>query len=133
MMKDGIGEDGRKQQAAEAFINFISRPDNVVRNMYSIGYTSVIAGGASDMVLDYLKCCYEAEEDDVDAVPYDLSYFFGRDEVIMTPQDQLSRQLYAQYPPEDVIRRSVVMRNFEEDAHRRVAQMWINVRCFDLF
>ena len=45
MLKSGISEDPAKQQAAEAFINFISRPDNVVRNMYYIGYTSVISGG----------------------------------------------------------------------------------------
>ena len=32
-----------KQQAAEAFINFTSRPDNVIRNMNYVGYTSVIA------------------------------------------------------------------------------------------
>ena len=33
MLKRGIGKDTQKQQAAEAFINFLSRPDNVIRNM----------------------------------------------------------------------------------------------------
>ncbi len=132
MMRSGIMEDLRKQQAAEAFINFISRPDNVIRNMYSIGYTSVIAGGDSNAVFDYLKYCYAADEDEEETADYDLSYFFGEeDHVITAPVDQVSRQLYAQYPPEDVIRRSVVMRGFEEDARKRVAQMWINIRCFD--
>ena len=132
MMKDGIAEDPRKQQAAEAFINFISRPDNVVRNMYSIGYTSVIAGGESEDIFDYLRYCYEAEDDAEDSAVCDLSYFFGiGDRKIVTTKDQLTRQLYAQYPPEDVIGRSVVMRNFDDDAHRRVGQMWINIRCFD--
>ena len=34
MLKSGISQDPLKQQAAEAFINFCSRPDNAVRNMY---------------------------------------------------------------------------------------------------
>jgi len=45
MLKNGIGQDTEKQKAAEAFINFLSRPDNVIRNMYYIGYTSTISGG----------------------------------------------------------------------------------------
>ena len=44
MLKSGIGQDPAKQHAAEAFINFCSRPDNAVRNMYYIGYTSAISG-----------------------------------------------------------------------------------------
>ena len=131
MMKNGLAEDARKQHAAQAFMNFISRPDNVIRNMYYIGYTPVIAGGASDEVFEYLKYCYEAEDEE-DAVEYDLSYFFGEDHVVMTTPDQLTRQLYAQYPTKDVIERAVVMRCFDEKARKRVGQMWINVRCFEL-
>ena len=63
MLKSGIGQDAEKQQAAEAFVNFVSRPDNAVRNMYYIGYTSVISGGDDDTVYDYLKWNYEAEDD----------------------------------------------------------------------
>ncbi|MDE6075485.1 MAG: extracellular solute-binding protein, partial [Clostridia bacterium] len=37
MLKDGIDGDERKQIAAEAFVNFLSRPDNAIRNMYYIG------------------------------------------------------------------------------------------------
>jgi len=33
MLKSGINEDIRKQQAAEAFINFVSMPENAIRNM----------------------------------------------------------------------------------------------------
>lgn len=53
MLKSGIGEDKDKQQAAEAFINFNSRPDNAIRNMYYIGYTSVISGGDDPRVFEY--------------------------------------------------------------------------------
>ena len=64
MLKAGIGQDPDKQQAAEAFINFLSRPDNVIRNMYYIGYTSVIAGGDDPRVFEYCDWCYGAEEDE---------------------------------------------------------------------
>lgn len=133
MMKNGINEDARKQRAAEAFLNFISRPDNVIRNMNYIGYTSVISGGDDSSVYDYLCYCYEAEDDEEDTVEYDLSYFFpDKNESLTIPADQAYRQLFAQYPTEDVINRSVVMRFFDEEARKRVAQMWIDIRCFDL-
>ena len=34
MLKKGVGENEKKKEAAEAFVNFLSRPDNAVRNMY---------------------------------------------------------------------------------------------------
>ena len=64
MLKSGIGEDEAKQHAAEAFINFNSRPDNVIRNMYYIGYTSVISGGEDERIFEYADWCYGAEEDE---------------------------------------------------------------------
>ena len=45
LLKDSIGKDKEKKQVAEAFVNFVSRPENAVRNMEYIGYTSVISGG----------------------------------------------------------------------------------------
>ena len=38
MLKSWIGKYKEKQHAAQAFVNYISRPDNVVRNM-SVSYT----------------------------------------------------------------------------------------------
>ena len=66
MLKSGIGEDARKQQAAEAFINFISRPDNVIRNMYYIGYTSAISAGDDGRIFEYLDWNYGAEQEEAD-------------------------------------------------------------------
>ncbi|MCR5396854.1 MAG: extracellular solute-binding protein [Lachnospiraceae bacterium] len=126
MLKGGIGKDKEKQQAAEAFVNFVSRPDNVVRNMYYIGYTSVISGGEDETIPNYLRYCYEDEE----GVSYDLSYFFGRPLQISTSKDQLKRQLYAAYPTSDVLERSVVMNSFDSDVNRRISEMWTNIRCF---
>ena len=137
MLKDGIGGNKDKQLAAEAFINFLSRPDNVVRNMYYIGYTSCISGGDDDTILDYINWCYAAEDDEEDTVNYPLGFFFTRDNndkkyVIKTTEDQTRRQLYAQYPTEDVLNRCAVMMFFDDDANTRINQMWINIRCFNL-
>ncbi len=139
MLNKGIEEDKRKQRAAEAFVNYLSRPDNAVRNMYYIGYTSVISGGDSELIFDYLKYNYETDEDE-DAVEYnDIGYFFEADSkeanekyTVITTQDQTRRQLYAQYPPKSVLERSVVMECFDDESNDRINRSWINVRCFDL-
>ena len=73
MLKAGIEGDAAKQHAAEAFINFLSRPDNVIRNMYYIGYTSVIAGGDDSRIFEYCDWCYGAETDDEDEEAEDAS------------------------------------------------------------
>ena len=52
---------------------------------------------------------------------------------IVTTPDQTTRQLFAQYQPEDVIKRSVVMAYFDTEGNERINQMWLNVRCFDLY
>ena len=139
MLKRGIAEDPAKQQAAEAFINFLSRPDNAIRNMYYIGYTSVIAGGPDDSrIFDYLDWNYGADEDETDTVDYNLDYFFEGDGksdgtyVITAPAEAAERQLYAQYPDTETIRRASIMRCFTPEESRRTNRMWINVRCYNL-
>lgn len=137
MLKSGISEDPAKQHAAEAFINFMSRPDCAVRNMDYIGYTSAIAGGDSDLIFEYAEWNYGAEEGDPDTVDYPLGYFFsGNTEdsayVLTVPSEQTKRQLAAQYPPQEVIDRSAVMMYFDEQGNADINQMWINVRCFNL-
>lgn len=141
MLKNGIDGNAQRKEAAEAFVNFLSRPDNAVRNMYYIGYTSAIAG---DTVFEYLDWNYGAE-DDVETIDYDLRYFFGDDEKYIISADRScfeiedgdgqvinrGRQLFAQYPPENVKNRSVVMLDFG-DKLAEINQMWINVRCLDL-
>lgn len=137
MLKDGIDGDMQKQQAAEAFVNFLSRSDNAVRNMYYIGYTSSIAGGeGDDTVFEYLNWCYGAEEE-TDVIEYPVGYFFsGNNEdeayVITAAAEQADRQLYAQYPSWEVLQRSAVMEYFDADTNKEINQMWINVRCFNI-
>ena len=145
MLKDGINGDADKQLAAEAFVNFVSKPENAIRNMWYIGYTSVISGGEDDSILQYAEFLYSAEDDEEETVEYPIAYFFtGSDEAdlteeeiamytITTTPDQTNRQLFAQYPPEDVMKRSVVMAYFDKEGNERINQMWLNVRCFDLY
>lgn len=126
----------RRNRRLQAFINYISRPDNVIRNMYYVGYTSVIAGGDSNLVLGMQIGATGAEEDEEEVSPYDLSYFFsGAKEtqnkyVLEVPKSQASRQVSAQYPKQSVLKRSAVMQCFSGEANRRISRMWIRVRCF---
>ncbi|MBP5254931.1 MAG: extracellular solute-binding protein [Lachnospiraceae bacterium] len=137
MLKDGIAGNAARQHAAEAFINFLSRPDNVIRNMYYIGYTSAISGGDDERILEYVDWCYGAEEDEEDTVEYDLSYFFTEEEdsedyILTVPEEQLKRQLVAQYPSEELIRRASIMVYFDAEKNEAINRMWIRVRCFNI-
>lgn len=138
MMKDGVGGDKKKQKAAEAFVNFISRPDNVIRNMYYIGYTSAIAGGKSNLIYQYVKYCYSAEKGE-ESIDYPLGYFFRGEDffddknyIIRARENQGNRQLYAAYPTKDVLDRSAIMHTFDQETNERISQMWCNIRCFSL-
>ena len=66
-----------------------------------------------------------------------MGYFFsgssGDENYIVTASlEQIDRQLYAQYPSQEVLKRTVVMRYFDEDTSKAINRMWINVRCFDI-
>lgn len=135
MLKDGIAGDAAKKQAAQAFVNYLSRPDNAIRNMYYIGYTSAISGGDDPAVYEYAKQCYEAEGSDT--IDYDVSYFFeegvtGGAYVITADAGSEYGELGARYPDLQTIERCAVMENFDDEAYERINQMWIDVRCFNL-
>lgn len=137
MLKNGIKDSKEKKQAAEGFINFLSKPENAVRNMDYIGYTSVISGGDSPVVYDYIKWNYGAEDGGEDTVTYPLGYFFSGDTedkkyMLTVPAEQTHRQLSAQYPTEEMIERSAVMSYFDTEENARINQMWINVRCYNI-
>jgi spermidine/putrescine transport system substrate-binding protein len=115
---------GANRKAAKAFINFLSKPENAVRNMDYIGYSSVIAG---EEVFEYVQETYETEEDDESAAEYDLSYFFGEGAVISAAADQLDRQLFAQYPPQEVMQRCAVMDYYGKD-DALINELWTKVK-----
>lgn len=121
-------------EAATMFINFLSRPDNVVRNMEFIGYTSCIAGPKTEddeyynyIYENYVEAYYSAEDDDDTAVDYDLSYFFGDGYILSAPAEQLQRQLFAQYPSQETLAHCVAMRPFEGVANMRANMMWSDI------
>ena len=130
----------RDVEAATMFINFLSMPENAVRNMNYIGYTSCIGSETvfTDFVLDY----YSAEEDEDGVVAYDLNYFFNpdynsedpttisNDYIFYTYEEQLERQLFAQYPQESVLTRCVAMQYFDSDANSRANGMWSDITFF---
>ncbi|MGN0316959.1 MAG: extracellular solute-binding protein [Lachnospira sp.] len=137
MLKNGIDNDSDKKHAAESFINFLSMPENAVRNMYYIGYTSVIAGGDSNLIFEYADYMYGAEDGDEDTVDYPLGYFFSGDNgdenyTLTVNKEQVDRQLGAQYPSLEVMERSAIMQYFDEEETARINQMWINIRCYNI-
>ncbi|MBQ5926302.1 MAG: ABC transporter substrate-binding protein [Clostridia bacterium] len=111
-------------KAAIAFVNFVSMPENVIRNMYYIGYTSCVGG---EEVFDYVSETYSAEDDDEDVIEYDLSEYFGEGYFITASTEQLTRQLYAQYPDKETLNRCCVMQYFEADVNKRANKLWKNV------
>jgi len=130
--------DAEKQHAAEAFINFLSRPDNAIRNMYYIGYTSVIAAPEDGRIFEYLDWNYGAGDDEENTVEYSVAHFFaGEDDdpedfVLTVPGEQLYRQLGGQYPSADVLERSSIMVYFDQPTSVLTNRMWTNVRCFNI-
>jgi spermidine/putrescine transport system substrate-binding protein len=111
-------KDSKNVDAATAFINFLSMPENAVRNMYYIGYTSCIAG---EEVYEYIEETYGDEEGDA---THNLSYFFGDGHVLKTTEEQTRRQLFAQYPDQDTINRLVVMKYFDKQTNEKVNRIW---------
>lgn len=143
MLKSGINGDEEKKQAAESFVNFVSMPENAVRNMYYIGYTSAISGGDSSVIYDYAKWNYgydsivEETGEEQEEAEYSLGYFFSgisddKNYTFKTTKDETEGQLFAQYPTDDIMGRSAVMQYFDTDRTAKINQMWINVRCFNI-
>ena len=118
--------EGANKELAMAFVNFVSRPENIIRNMYYIGYTSCLGG---EEVYDYINETYGADEDDETAVEYDISYFFGNDFApLLVPEEQTRRQLFAQYPDAVTKNRLVVMNYFNKEENERANRMWNNIK-----
>ncbi len=128
VLTKGVEERGTKH-AAQAFVNYMSMPESAKRNSYFIGYTSVIAGENAEM-LEFLRDDLEygeAEGDDEDF--YDLSWFFGTDAHLYADEEQrTSRQLFAQFPPADVMERCAVMNYFDADTSERINELWSHVK-----
>ena len=80
----------------------------------------------------------EAESEGEELIEYNLDYFFAKEDdeesgyTITAYADQADRQLFAQYPPLEVMERCAVMAYFNKEDNAYINRMWTNVRCFDL-
>lgn len=134
---------GANTELAEKFIDFLSRPENAVANMNYIGYTSAVGGDAVfDEMVDWYDESADPEnrgfDEDGNALQkYDLNYFFQGtgdydDYIIYVSEDNLNRQIYAQYPSasesDNVILRSAIMKNFTNEETAAVNEMWEEVK-----
>ena len=46
---------------------------------------------------------------------------------------EINRQISAMYPPQEAIARSSIMVYFDADVNEKINQMWINVRCYNIY
>lgn len=122
-----IPTTAKNPELAVEFMEFISMPKNVIKNMEYIGYVSCIGG---DEVFEWVTDTYGAEEDAEEEYQVNLNYFFknaGVEDDYIVVTDTLGRQFSAQYPDEEVVKRCVMMNYFPDDANDRVTKMWVKV------
>ena len=136
-------------EAAYKFLEFISRPENVYRNMNYTGYTSMIAGDGTEeieienedgsvdtmtlfeaVVLDWFD---ESEDQDPETIykDVDLSYFFGigdSGDYSVTVSEEGYGRLIAQYPTSEIVNRCAVMSYFDNDTLLKINDMWESVK-----
>ncbi len=122
---------GAQTDLAQAFINYISAPENAVLNMDYVGYTCAIAG---EDVLAYLHENYDAEEGTDELYELDLSYFFG-DTVDASSVTTISAEgseklgaLNARFPSLEAINRCGMMHDFGSERNLAVVAMWARAR-----
>ncbi len=115
-----IPSTSNNDDIANEFIEFISTPNAVKRNMDYIGYVSCIAGNE---IFDYVVDTYGNSEGDYIV---DLTYFFGSGNYVVKT-DTLGRQFSAQYPEKDVIDRCVLMNYFNDTANEKITTMWTKI------
>ncbi len=112
------------EDLATKFIDFVSTPENVIRNMEYIGYTSCMA---QQEVFDYVLENEEEGEEEID-----LGYFFKGldytgDEYKVTVSSKYGR-LATQYPDYETIKRCTVMANFSGETLDNINDMWNRVK-----
>lgn len=118
-----VPKNAKNKELAIEFIDFMSKPENVIQNMEYIGYVSCIAG---EEIFDWVTDTYGAN----DGEGVNLNYFFktsGSSENYSVVTDVVGRQFSAQYPSEEVINRCVVMNYFPSEANDRITSMWIAI------
>ena len=131
--------------AVYKFLNFISRPETVYRNMNYTGYTGMVARGeftmedeesgepyTTDLFNEVVLGWFDESEDQDPETTYidvDLSYFFGSDkEYVVTVSEEGLGRLLAQYPTAEIVDRCAVMEFFPNDTLMSINEMWEKVK-----
>ena len=119
-----VPKDSKNADIAVEFIEYLSMPENAIKNMDYIGYVSCI--GCSEV----FERAFELYNEE-DGSPVDLSYFFRREgdmaDYIINCSSKV-RQFAAQYPSEEVIKRCAVMSYFDDAANERINTMWMEIK-----
>lgn len=121
-------QKGANKELAYKFLDFLSSPENAIKNMEAIGYTSAIAD-KGDKVFDYFKSLYEPEptEANADTQEYDLSYFFGEGHILNAKTEFINRQLSAQFPTKEEADKLMVMKDYGNN-NDLILKMWEEVK-----
>lgn len=141
--------ESRNYDAAYKFLEFISRPESVYRNMNYTGYTSMVANGEFEMdvyddddnfvetvkttLFDEVVLGWFDESEDLEdgeGIAVDLSYFFGgnsEDSTVIVSQEGYGR-LLAQYPTAQIVERCAIMSNFPSETLLSINDMWEGVK-----
>ena len=115
-------------EAVYKFLNFISRPENVIRNMDYTGYTSLVA---SDEIFEEIVIGWFDESEDLaenEGIEVDLSYFFGDGEYKVKVSEDYYGRLLAQYPTKKIAERCAIMNYFTGETLMDINEMWEGVK-----
>lgn len=125
---------GANKTLAQDFVNYISQPEIAYLNMDTIGYTTAIVGNE---IFDLINEWYGSDEPTAEA--WDITYLFGNsvtdtaettrltDGKVIIMTDEVTRQLYAQYPNKETIDRCGVMQDFG-DSNESILKMWSRIK-----
>lgn len=114
--------------AVYEFLNFISAPENVIRNMDYTGYTSMVAGDDifNEIALGWFDESEDLNEDE--GVSVDLSYFFGEGDYTVKVSEEGYGRLIAQYPTKEIADRCAIMGYFNSTTLMDINDMWESVK-----
>ena len=134
----------KNYDSAYKFLEFISRPENVYRNMNYTGYTSMVVNGEFEAEDEdgqtYQTSLYEEvilgwfdESEDLgedEGLTVDFSYLFGAEngEYTVKVSEEGYGRLIAQYPTEEIVARCAIMGNFPSDTLMSINDMWEGVK-----
>ncbi len=117
-------------EAVYKFLNFISRPDNVMQNMDYIGYSSIVIN--EQIFEEYIVDGFDESEDleEGEGITVDFGFYFDEEEgeYLVTVSEESYGRLMAQYPEKSIVDRCAVMNYFDNETLTRVNEMWADVK-----